>query len=126
MPLAHITHSIKRDMLADFPEKYVLLGCVEAEWHHRASQRTVRRWMHEYNDADLIQLWRSYLRKLAASLGWPTAKGRKPGARFGLFPELSARDPALAWMPVRRCNRAFPADRIWVRFPDARPRPWLE
>jgi hypothetical protein len=108
-------------MPPDFPEMFVLLGHKTIEEHYVTSWRPVKRWMSEYGEAELIQLRRAYLRKLAASRGQRMVTGRKPGVRFGGFPEMLATDPALAFMPVRQERRAWRKE-VWVPF-DGRPKP---
>lgn len=111
-----------RRMPPDFPEVYVLLGCVGAELHFCTSWRAVYRWMREFGMVELVQLRRGYLRKLAASRGIPNAEGRKPWARSGGYTEMSARDPALEWMPIRRCRRPYRGE-VWVNVNGGRPKP---
>jgi hypothetical protein len=48
MPPPPGSNMSRRAMPADFPEMYVLLGYVETEWHYRASQHTVRRWVRDF------------------------------------------------------------------------------
>lgn len=111
-----------RPMPDDFPEMFVLLGHKTIEDHYAAGIGTIKRWMREYGEADLIWLRRSYLRKVAASEGRPIIHGRKPGARFGGFAEMSPRDPALNYMPVRRVRRPYDGD-VWVPVNGGRPKP---
>lgn len=75
--------------------------------HYGVYQSTIKRWMREAGEAELIERRRGYLRNLYASRGLPNTGGRKPGVRFGGMPEMPARHPALAWMPIRRVRRAF-------------------
>ncbi len=86
---------------------FVRLGWEAIEEHYVTSQRTVRRWMSEVGEIDLIRCRRSYLRKVYAARGIASIAGRKPGKGTGLLPEMSAANPALAWMPVRRMRRTF-------------------
>lgn len=109
-------------MPPDFPQLFVLLGHKTIEYYYATNQRAVKRWMREYGEAELIQLRRGYLRKLAASKGINRLCGRKPGKLFGGFAEMSASDPALEWMPVRRVRRPY-REEVWVRFPDGRGKP---
>jgi hypothetical protein len=112
-------------MPADFPEAYVLLGCVECEYHYHTSWRPIWRWMRQYGADELVQLRRGYLRKLAASRGEATALGGKLRKRGGDFAELPAGHPALEWMPVRRSRRPWRKD-VWVHMRDGRPIPDLD
>ncbi|WP_277968189.1 hypothetical protein [Sphingomonas echinoides] len=109
-------------MPADFPEMFVLLGHKTIEYHYCAGIGTIKRWMREYGEADLIQVRRGYLRKLYASKGSRTAAGSKPGVRFGGFPEMAAGNPALAMMPVRQARRIW-QDEIWVPVNGGKPKP---
>ena len=109
-------------MPADFPEMFVLLGHKTIEDHYYAGIGTIKRWMREYGEADLIQIRRGYLRKLSASRGFVMTQGRKAGARFGGFPEMHAGDPALAMMPVRQSRRPW-REEIWVPVNGGRPKP---
>lgn len=97
----------KRDMPSDFAEMFPRLGWEEIEEHYRTGQTTIRRWMREVGEAELILKRRAYLRKVYASRGIPTIMGRKPAQRFGGLPEMEAGDPALDWMPVRRLRRPW-------------------
>ena len=117
----HAASAKCRPMPPDFPEMFVLLGHKTIEIYYATAQRLVKRWMREYGEAELIQLRRGYLRKLAASRGQPGITGRKPGLRFGGFPEMTSRDPALAWMPVRRLRRPW-REEVWVDIA-GRPKP---
>jgi len=100
---------------------FVLLGHKTIEDHYAAGQLAIKRWMREYGEAELIQLRRAYLRKLYASRGKTNITGRKPGVRFGGFPEMLASDPALAFMPVRRGRRSWHDD-VWVPV-NGKPKP---
>lgn len=92
---------------------FVLLGHKTIEDHYQAGQLAIKRWMREYGEVELIQLRRAYLRKLYASRGKPNITGCKPGIRFGYFPEMLARDPALKFVPVRRERRPWDGE-VWV------------
>lgn len=86
---------------------FIRLGWEHIEDHYDASQRTIRRWMAQAGEFDLIQRRRGFLRKVFAARGVTNIPGRKPGGRFGGVPEMRAGDPALAFMPVRRLRRRF-------------------
>lgn len=106
----------------DFPEMFVLLGHKTIEDHYCAGIGTIKRWMREYGEAELIQTRRGYVRKLAAARGMAMAQGSKPGVHFGGFPEMHAGDPALAWMPIRRLRSPW-REEVWVPVNDGRPKP---
>lgn len=94
-------------MPPDFPEMFPRLGWEAIEDHYSVSQRTIRRWMRQVGEFDLITRRRAYLRKLNASRGIPSIQGRRPGVRFGGIPELPGGHRALAFMPIRRLRRRY-------------------
>lgn len=50
-------------MPPDFPEMFVQLGWRDVEDHFATAQSTIKRWLGEVGEADLIRRRRSYLRK---------------------------------------------------------------
>lgn len=94
-------------MPADFPEMFTRLGWEAIEDHYATGQTIVKRWLREAGELDLIERRRSYLRKVYAANGRPNIPGRKPGVLAGGLSEMSASNPALKFMPVRRARRRF-------------------
>jgi hypothetical protein len=94
-------------MPPDFPDMFVRLGWDAIEDHYDTGQTVVKRWMREAGEQLLIEMRRAYVRKLHAARGFRSVMGRKPGAKFGSMTEMSAGDPALAFMPVRRLRRPY-------------------
>jgi len=94
-------------MPADFPAMFVRLGWEAIEDHYQAGQTTIRRWMRQSGEADLIERRRAYVRKLYAARGIPSIMGRKPAGKFGGLTELPGKHPSLAFMPIRRLRRPY-------------------
>lgn len=111
-------------MPPDFPKVYVLIGCKEVELYYGTNGRAVHRWLRECGEAELVQLRRGYLRKLAASKGLLTSPGNKVDVRGGGYTELHSGNPALDWLPVRRLRRPYHGI-VWVS-PLGRPKPILD
>ena len=97
----------RRPMPPDFPDMFVRLGWDAIEDHYDTGQTVVKRWMREAGEQLLIELRRGYVRKQHAARGFRSVMGRKPGAKFGSMAEMSAGNPALAFMPVRRLRRPY-------------------
>jgi len=80
------------------------LGWETIEEHYQTSQRPVRRWMGQAGgEEEMIARRRGYMRKVYAARGMSHVTGRKP--KFP--PEMSAKDPALAFVPIRRLQRSY-------------------
>ena len=72
-----------RPMPRDFPETFARVGWDGIEWECRAHKTTIKRWMIDYGEAELIDARRAYLVAAYAERGHRPA-GLTPGRKLGI------------------------------------------